>query len=643
MDKPHYNVLLIEDSPEDRETYRRLLKRHGEADYTFVETDSGEQAVALCRSAHPDCVLLDYRLPDRDGLELLEELTRQGESPVAVVMLTGHGDESIAVQAMKCGAQDYLVKGRMTPAELAGAVHNAIARAALLQRVERAQRHFRLAVEASPSAMVLVDARGSILLVNSQTERLFGYGRDELIGQPVEVLIPPEDRGSHEGPRSAILDLRSSLRELRGRKKDGSEFVVEVGVNPIDNEQGPMVLASMVDISERKRLEEERRNLERRMQEAQKFESLGVLAGGIAHRFNNLLVGVLGNASLVRLGLAPDSPVRPIAEHIEQSAQQIAELCQQMLAFSGRGRFVIQPLNLSALVAEMRPLLEVSAARGAALEYDLDADLPPVEADAAQIRQVIVNLVTNASEALGPQGGKVALRTRTEQCASGRWPGPGAGEWLPEGMYVCLEVSDTGCGMDEATRKRIFDPFFTTKFTGRGLGLAAVLGIVRGHRGAIEVESIPRQGTTFRAYFPAAARTVPVLPPVVARPPRAGGVVLVVDDEEMVRKVTAAALQAGGFTVLTARDGEEAVAAIRTRGEEIALVLLDLVMPGVGGEVVYRQMRAIRPDVRVLLVSGYDEKEASARFAAEGLAGFVQKPWSFQALLTRVRELLTAK
>jgi PAS domain S-box-containing protein len=583
-------------------------------------------------------VLLDYRLPDRDGLEVLEELTADAEGQVPVVMLTGQGDESVAVQAMRRGAQDYLVKGRMTSAALAGAVQNAIARAALLKQVERARRRFRLAVEASPAAMVMAGADGRIVLVNTQTEHLSGYARAELIGLAFQALIPegmlrpPADRPS----------APASGGELRLRRKDGAWVPVEVGLNPIDTEDGPMVLASVVDVSERKRLEEERRALDRRVQEAQKFESLGVLAGGIAHRFNNLLVGVLGNASLAAMALPPESPARAALANLESSAQQIAELCRQMLAFSGRGRFVIQPLDLSALVAEMRPLLDVSVAHGAALRYDLAAAVPPAEADAAQIRQLIVNLVTNAAEALPESGGEVTLRTWALQRA------PAGVDELAGGVVV-LEVRDTGCGMDAATRARIFDPFFTTKFTGRGLGLAAVLGIVRGHRGAIEVDSAPGKGTSVRVYFPAvsapavgspqgAIQRAPLAVPVSSSP--RGGAVLVVDDEETVRNVTRATLESRGYTVLSAAGGQEAVEIVRARGAEVALVLLDLVMPGLGGDEVYLCLREIRPDLPVLLVSGYDEREATARFAALGLPGFIQKPWQVPALLARVRGLL---
>jgi PAS domain S-box-containing protein len=640
MANRRYHILIVEDSPEDRATYRRLLARAGGTDYTFTETDSGEEGIALCRAQKPDCVLLDYRLPDADGLDVLSALAEAG--PVSVIMLTGQGDEAVAVQAMKRGAQDYLIKGRMTAPELAGAVLNAIERAELLRRVERAHDRFRLAVEASPSAMVLVDRAGRVVLANAQAERSFGYARAELIGQPVEVLVPERFRAQHPlhrevfaaGPRAGRI---GAGRDLYARRKDGTEFPIEVELTPLETDEGPMALASVVDVTARKRLEEERRRLERRVQDAQRLESLAVLAGGVAHRFNNLLVGMLGNASLARDLVPPDSPARAALEGIETSAQQAAELCGQMLFFSGRGRFVVGPLDLSAAVAQMQPLLELTAGSGAALHYELAGGLPPVEADAAQIRQLVLNLVTNAVEALPGPGGRITVTTGARPCGPKDWAETYRGADLPEGLYVLLEVRDNGRGMDAETMGRIFDPFFTTKFTGRGLGLAAVLGIVRGHRGAIQVVSAPGQGATFRVFLPAFEAAAPADVPTAGS---GAGKVLVVDDDAMVRGVTVSALRSAGLDVLSAGGGREAVAVMQAQGAEIGLVLLDLVMPGTGGDETLRELRRLRPGLRVLLVSGCTEKEATTRFAGQGLAGFVQKPWRVPDLVGRVRRLL---
>ena len=265
----------------------------------------------------------------------------------------------------------------------------------------------------------------------------------------------------------------------------------------------PLLGCISVDSTGRRRSEEERLAFERRMQQTQKLESLGVLAGGIAHDFNNLLMGILGNADLALSKSPPESPVRAYIRNIDTAAQRAADLANQMLAYSGKGRFVVEPIDLSRLVEEMGHLLATVISKRAALRYRLAADLPPVEADATQLRQVVMNLITNASDALGDEEGVITVATGVVEIDPAGTAPRSSGAPLPPGTYVFIEVSDTGCGMDPATRARIFDPFFTTKQTGRGLGLAAVLGIVRGHRGALRVSSEPGQGTTFTVLFPA--------------------------------------------------------------------------------------------------------------------------------------------
>jgi CheY-like chemotaxis protein len=340
--------------------------------------------------------------------------------------------------------------------------------------------------------------------------------------------------------------------------------------------------------------------------------------------------------------LSPESPGREYLDKIRQAAQRAAELTNQILAYSGKGQFVVEPIELNRLVAEMVHLLETAISKKAALRVEPGIELSAIEADASQVRQVVMNLITNASEALGDAPGTIRVRTRMievdgeylEQC----YPNPD----LAPGRYVCLEVHDTGAGMDEATRRKIFDPFFTTKFTGRGLGLAAVLGITRGHRGAIRVDSQAGRGTTVTVLFPpsdmrlAHTAVEPIRPLWSAD----GATILVVDDDETVREVSRAMLEEAGFRVLTSADGLQAVDTLRRHGEEIALALLDLTMPRLDGEEALRRMREIRPDLRVVLSSGYSEQDAVGRFGDVELLGFVQKPYSCSTLLEVVRRAL---
>ena len=399
---------------------------------------------------------------------------------------------------------------------------------------------------------------------------------------------------------------------------------------------------TVLDITAMREAQIERENLSRKMQETQKLESLGVLAGGIAHDFNNLLTGILGNASLASMDLPPRSPVMDYIGQINEAAQRAAELCKQMLAYSGRGRFVIQQLDIGQLVEETAQMLQISISKKAVLRFRLDKGLPPVEVDATQIRQVIMNLVINASEAIGEQSGVIALSTGLTRVDRSYLGGTMTAPELPDGDYVFLEVSDSGCGMDAGIQARIFDPFFTTKFTGRGLGLAAVLGIVRGHKGALKVYSEQGRGTTFKLLFPAASGPAETLAekPAAAVEWSGSGTVLVVDDEETIRSTAARMLQRIGFDIVLVSDGREAVEVFRADPGRFTLVLLDLTMPHMDGEETFAELRRMRADVRVVLMSGFNRQEALVRFPGKGLSSFLQKPFTFAALRDVLQRVL---
>jgi nitrogen-specific signal transduction histidine kinase/CheY-like chemotaxis protein len=398
------------------------------------------------------------------------------------------------------------------------------------------------------------------------------------------------------------------------------------------------------DITDRVEAEQSRREIEERMQQAQKLEGLGVMAGGIAHDFNNLLTPILGDTSLALLDLPPDSPVRARLQKVQKAAHRAAALTHQMLTYAGEESLHVEVLNLSRLVQEMAQLLETAASREAILVYDLASALPPIEGDAARVSQIVMNLITNASEALEGEG-RITLRTGVAELDAADLGRMVLGSELAAGRYAFVEVADTGCGMDPEIRARIFDPFFTTKFTGRGLGLAAVIGIVRAHQGAVELESEPGRGTRFRVYFPAANRILAQreAPARAAEPWQAGGTLLVVDDEEGVRELARDTLERAGFRVLCAKDGREALEIFEKNADEIRLVLLDRTMPTTSGEETFEGIRALRPGARVILVSGYSRERASERFRGKGLDGFLEKPFLPATLLERVREVLERK
>ncbi len=351
----------------------------------------------------------------------------------------------------------------------------------------------------------------------------------------------------------------------------------------------------------------------------------------------------MGHANLAQMETPSSSPARQSLSEIETAARRAAELCRQMLAYSGKGQFVMEYVNLSHVVREMGQLLEVSLSKKASRAYNLAPGLPSMHGDAAQVGQVVMNLITNASEAIGDGQGNITLTTGVTDCSAEYLKDNLARIEAKPGRYVFLEVADTGCGMDEATRAKMFDPFFSTKFTGRGLGMSAVLGIVRGHRGAIRVYSEPGRGTTVKVLFPvveqqqAAGRDNPkrAAAPSMGRAVR----VLVVDDDETVRRAVPLMLSFFKISSLVAADGREALQVFEREKNSIDCVLLDLTMPRMDGVECFRELRRVRPDVRVLLSSGYNEQEATQRFAGRGLAGFIQKPYVAEELVAKLRQI----
>jgi PAS domain S-box-containing protein len=500
--------------------------------------------------------------------------------------------------------------------------------------------------ESSRDAIVVVGPDRRILTCNGAAARgaRLVFDVELAPGTPVSAVTLPGDEATFEGHFEAALRGVPGTAERPGRAH-GQEYWFEYSYTPVRMESGEIrgVALTCRDVTGRKRAEEA-------LRQAQKLESLGILAGGIAHDFNNLLVGILGNAGLALAELPAASPARPTLEDIQTAGRRAADLARQMLAYSGKGRFVIQHLDLNALVAEMTHLLGVSISKGAILTCDFTNPLPLVEADATQLRQVVMNLVVNASDAIADAEGVIKVSTGVVHAAAADLAQAYLAPELPEGDYVYLDVLDTGTGMTPQTMARIFDPFFTTKFTGRGLGLAAVLGIVRGHRGAIKVTSEPGRGTTFRLLLPA----IPQVEEVAGLPSndselsaeerehqwRGSGVVLVVDDEPSVRAVTGRALATFGFEVIDAADGQHGLDRFAEREAEIVCVLLDMTMPRMSGEEAFVEMHRRWPHVPIVLMSGYSEGDAAPGIHDRGLAAFIQKPYDIRTLRDTLRQAL---
>lgn len=506
------------------------------------------------------------------------------------------------------------------------------------------ERRLRSIWENSADGMRLTNEEGVIVAVNPAFCRLVSMDEGQLVGQPLSSVYPPENRDKLLQQYRSGFQRRSIEKQFERRVifNSGSVLDLEISNSFVELEHQPALLLSMFrDITERRQAESQRLTLERKLLDGQKLESLGILAGGIAHDFNNLLTAVMGNASLALMDLPESSPVRRYLLNIEKSSVQAAELCRQLLAYSGRGQFIVQELSLNSVTEEMRHLLNISVSKKIVLRLDLAQALPSVEADAAQIRQVIMNLAINASEAIGDRSGVISITTGTMRADRAYLTEAYLPPTLAEGNYVYLEVSDTGTGMTPEVKARIFDPFFTTKFTGRGLGLAAVLGIVRGHKGALKVYSEPGRGSSFKLLLPCKSAPADLGGTADSQGPTwsGHGTVLVVDDEDTVRTVAQRMLERFGYTVLTAADGQEGVDVFRAHADEIVAVVLDMTMPRLAGDEAFREIRRIRADARVILMSGYNEQDATHRFAGKGLSGFLQKPFNSTELQQKLRAL----
>mgnify|MGYP000711947813 CR=1 FL=1 len=502
------------------------------------------------------------------------------------------------------------------------------------QRLREAHDRFASLVARMPLGYIVWSPEFRVLEWNPAATSIFGYPPEQALGQSAaDLLVSDEGRaGFTEMTQRALRGEPCSGTLLVNRRQGGEKIKCEWHCTPLPDAHGRIqgVVTLVRDVSERERLEAQ-------LRQSQKLESLGVLAGGVAHDFNNLLVGIMGNASLAMEQLPAHSPLRPLLERVVNAGRRATDLTQRMLAYAGRATCDVQLMDLNALVREMVDFAAAAIPKNVALHIDAQPDLPLLRADSGQLQQVVMNLLINAAEAIGEAVGEVRVATWSETLDAKRIAAEFADHELQPGLYVVLEVRDTGCGMTPEVQSRIFDPFFTTKFAGRGLGLSAILGIVRAHRGAITVSSQVGVGTVFRVLFPAVAgRTKVVAPPAKTPTLPRGATVLVIDDEADIRDVVEAVLSRRGVKVLTAADGQQALELFRRQADDIDVVLLDMNMPGLSGEAVFRALREIRPDVRVVLSTGYSEQEAALRFAGVPLAGFVHKPYTATALVEKI-------
>ena len=489
-----------------------------------------------------------------------------------------------------------------------------------------------------------IDQEGRFAYVGPNHRTITGFRPEELYGESPFDHIHPDDRERvREGFGSLLRTGAAEPQLFRFLHRDGRWLWFETQASRVSTPSGETRIVTVTrDVTHRLKEQEEKRRLESQIRLTQKLESLGVLAGGIAHDFNNLLTPILGNADRGLSEVEPGSPAAVSLERIRSASLRAAELANQLLVYAGENSLTARALDLSEVTRRMASLLDLATSPKATLGYRFAQGLPPIKADVGQIQQVILNLITNASEAIGDRPGVISVRTGAMEVDRAYLARATLGSNAEPGSYVYLEVVDTGCGMDEGTKARIFDPFYTTKVAGRGLGLAALLGIVRAHDGVLELTSEPGRGTQFRVLFPCAEGAVEAEPDERPVEPawRGSGTILVVEDDEDVRAVSRWMLESVGFSVATADDGKKGIDLFRQDADRFTAVLLDLAMPQISGEEVLHELRQIRPGIPIVLCSGYGDARVTQRLTSSPGTRFLPKPYERAELLETLRELL---
>jgi PAS domain S-box-containing protein len=511
-----------------------------------------------------------------------------------------------------------------------------------LEITRRQQQELHTSLDAAGIGIWRWDARTDEETWDARQMQLFGVDPATFVPtrNTFHAHVHPEDRARVRALLDEVASKRTPYQsEFRIVRPDGTTRWLAARGQPLFDPQGQLlgIVGVNFDITQRKQAEAEQQRMERRLQESQRLESIATLAGGAAHDFNNLLTSILGYASLAASDLPSGSAIQPYLEQIQTSAQQAAALCRQLLAYAGKSLLVARPVHLGQLLQEMASFLKTVIGARVSLHLDVAPDVPWVQGDPAHLRQLLLNLTVNAAEALGEVPGTVGVGVSGQHITRDFFQSGYRGVDLPEGDYLCVEVSDNGCGIPPENLERIFEPFFTTKFPGRGLGLAAVLGIVRAHRGGIKVASVVGRGSSFQLLLPISSAPISSgpHPPDQPRP-----TILVVDDQDAVRALAEHVLERAGYHVLTGRDGQEGADLFARNVAEVRMVLLDVSMPQRSGLECLREIRRLRHDVPVVLMSGHSRDDIDLRFAGQDLAGILEKPFTPGLLLDMIRRVV---
>ena len=644
MARRSLSALLIEDNPNDVELVVAELERSG-YDLRFEHVDSVERLQNALAEGGWEIVLCDYNVPGfdfRDGLAIVIEY---GHDVPFIVVSGTIGEEALAA-VIRAGARDYVSKSKLAHLGFVVAreleeVASRRAHRETEEALRRSEERFRLLAENSNDVILLHDLEGRIVYVSPSVERVFGYPPEELVGLGMDKFVHPDDLLRVQATIAGIVaGSQTSAITTLVRHRQGSWIPVESASSAIRGDGGEieMILASLRDISERKLAEAARELLEEELRQAQKMEAVGQLAGGIAHDFNNLLTVIRGYTYILLSRLGREAEGSGELAEIGRAAERAAQLTGQLLAYSRKQVLEPRVLDLNRVVTKIQAMLGRLIGEHIEFSTALAEDLGSISADAGQIEQIIMNLVVNARDAM-PEGGTLLLETGNltlAELSTDRRPD------MPPGDYVVFAVSDSGQGMDAATVARVFEPFYTTKARGEGtgLGLATVYGIVTQSGGYIEVESEPGLGTSFRIYFPRVAEEAEAFSPKPPdeRPLIGSETILLVEDEETLRRVGRQMLEMYGYTVLLAADGAAGLELAQNYPDLIQLLMTDILMPKMGGIELAERLSTLRPELKVLYTSGYNDSGSSLQ-RVEG-ARYLQKPYAMEELARTLRELL---
>ncbi len=642
MSTAQRTILVVDDNDRLAALIEKYLRREG---FGAAVATSGAAALSRLAESPPiDLLLLNFKLPDMSGEELLAALAQRNQ-PMPYIVLAEHGDERRAARQLRAGALDYLMKDdsllELIPPVVRRAAEQLDKRKLLHEAeiaYEQLRRHYEMILHAAGEGICGLDLNGQITFVNPAALRMLGYELGELRGADLAMLVERPVAGANGRVRDALAaNTTFRSHDQVFWRKDGSCFPIEFTSTPIrehDRQIGSVFVFK--DISQRKALEEQYR-------QSQKLQAVGQLAGGIAHDFNNLLTVISGYADLLAANPALDAKGQEAVREVQGAANRAITVTRQLLAFGRKQMIQPKPMDPNAVIAEMAKLIRRVIGEDITLVTDLADGLAPVTADPGTVDQVILNLAVNARDAM-PRGGTLTIKTREvtlDQAAAARQPG------LRPGRYALLSVADTGHGMDAQTKARIFEPFFTTKQVGKGtgLGLATVYGIVTAHGGHVDVQSTVGRGTVFRVFWPRSAGPVKGGSNHDMEVTVRGGTetILLVEDEDSVRGLAKTVLDSYGYTVIEARDGVEAEQVGRRGKEYLHLMVTDVVMPGITGLELAARLAPVRPEMRVLFMSGYADDaivRRGGRLAEE--AAFLQKPFTPEVLARQVREVLDA-